>query len=113
MVHGTVWSAVHVFVQLEGGIRSLIVTAVQPCSSRFCPVFFFFSSRRRHTRSDRDWSSDVCSSDLGNQRFPDDTTDRATNKYRLVRQRCDTQLRWNRGLNLGQERLDAGDYVQG
>src|SRR2546428_9057010 len=27
-------------------------------------LFFFFSSRRRHTRSDRDWSSDVCSSDL-------------------------------------------------
>src|SRR5690554_7090169 len=26
--------------------------------------FFFFSSRRRHTRSLRDWSSDVCSSDL-------------------------------------------------
>src|SRR5207249_8063146 len=31
-----------------------------PCS------FFFFSSRRRHTRSKRDWSSDVCSSDLPN-----------------------------------------------
>src|SRR5206468_5050904 len=28
---------------------------------------FFFSSRRRHTRSDRDWSSDVCSSDLTKQ----------------------------------------------
>src|SRR5690349_23790790 len=28
-------------------------------------VVFFFSSRRRHTRSLRDWSSDVCSSDLG------------------------------------------------
>src|SRR5206468_8260388 len=27
-------------------------------------LIFFFSSRRRHTRSDRDWSSDVCSSDL-------------------------------------------------
>src|SRR6266536_5906007 len=27
-------------------------------------MFFFFSSRRRHTRSTRDWSSDVCSSDL-------------------------------------------------
>src|SRR5687768_5845280 len=27
--------------------------------------FFFFSSRRRHTRCSRDWSSDVCSSDLG------------------------------------------------
>src|SRR5699024_1922917 len=28
------------------------------------PGGFFFSSRRRHTRSKRDWSSDVCSSDL-------------------------------------------------
>src|SRR5690349_25179468 len=27
-------------------------------------MYFFFSSRRRHTRSLRDWSSDVCSSDL-------------------------------------------------
>src|SRR5699024_11831028 len=32
--------------------------SVPVCSS------FFFSSRRRHTRSKRDWSSDVCSSDL-------------------------------------------------
>src|SRR5690606_40167655 len=31
-------------------------------------VFFFFSSRRRHTSFSRDWSSDVCSSDL-----PDET----------------------------------------
>src|SRR5256884_3472646 len=29
-----------------------------------CCYFFFFSSRRRHTRCSRDWSSDVCSSDL-------------------------------------------------
>src|SRR5436309_12470240 len=29
-----------------------------------CIGFFFFSSRRRHTRFSRDWSSDVCSSDL-------------------------------------------------
>src|SRR5690606_39752084 len=29
--------------------------------------FFFFSSRRRHTRFSRDWSSDVCSSDLARQ----------------------------------------------
>src|SRR3712207_9380182 len=28
-------------------------------------MYFFFSSRRRHTRYWRDWSSDVCSSDLG------------------------------------------------
>src|SRR2546429_2380595 len=30
----------------------------------FYVMFFFFSSRRRHTRCSRDWSSDVCSSDL-------------------------------------------------
>src|SRR5690349_23231528 len=33
-------------------------------AQRFRLLFFFFSSRRRHTRSLRDWSSDVCSSDL-------------------------------------------------
>src|SRR2546428_11939347 len=40
-------------------------------------MFFFFSSRRRHTRSDRDWSSDVCSSDLLLMRGP------AQDPYRL------------------------------
>src|SRR2546430_2917842 len=33
---------------------------------RETPCVFFFSSRRRHTRFDCDWSSDVCSSDLRN-----------------------------------------------
>src|SRR5256885_12348721 len=33
---------------------------MRPCSG----VVFFFSSRRRHTRLQGDWSSDVCSSDL-------------------------------------------------
>src|SRR5207302_6129615 len=37
------------------------ITFVMYCSSS---VIFFFSSRRRHTRFSRDWSSDVCSSDL-------------------------------------------------
>src|SRR5256886_2763597 len=34
-----------------------------------CMLIFFFSSRRRHTRFDCDWSSDVCSSDLAG-RYP-------------------------------------------
>src|SRR2546422_9105948 len=34
----------------------------------FSVLFFFFSSRRRHTRCSRDWSSDVCSSDLDGPR---------------------------------------------
>src|SRR5437867_9757852 len=33
-------------------------------------IFFFFSSRRRHTRSYGDWSSDVCSSDLMGYGYP-------------------------------------------
>src|SRR2546430_5377088 len=32
-------------------------------------LVFFFSSRRRHTRFDCDWSSDVCSSDLGQKLY--------------------------------------------
>src|SRR5256886_12508019 len=38
----------------------LIVQWIMDCTRRFV----FFSSRRRHTRFDCDWSSDVCSSDL-------------------------------------------------
>src|SRR5690606_40996446 len=40
---------------------SLLVCDLFVC---FFLFFFFFSSRRRHTRFSRDWSSDVCSSDL-------------------------------------------------
>src|SRR2546430_2763304 len=40
----------------------LLITYI-PKTSVFT-LFFFFSSRRRHTRFDCDWSSDVCSSDL-------------------------------------------------
>src|SRR3989449_5945534 len=41
-------------------------------------LFFFFSSRRRHTRCSRDWSSDVCSSDLGREGLVDDTAARVS-----------------------------------
>src|SRR5690606_31370563 len=35
----------------------------------FVPTSFFFSSRRRHTSFSRDWSSDVCSSDLPDEKI--------------------------------------------
>src|SRR5437868_7980300 len=44
---------------------------------------FFFSSRRRHTKSKRDWSSDVCSSDL--QPAPSRTTPSATSSDQSTR----------------------------
>src|SRR5256884_8544418 len=43
-------------------------------------VRFFFSSRRRHTRCSRDWSSDVCSSDL---RFVADRRKRSVSQLDL------------------------------
>src|SRR5437762_6256661 len=47
--------------RLVAAVRMVTVLRV---AVRGC--FFFFSSRRRHTRYIGDWSSDVCSSDLGN-----------------------------------------------
>src|SRR5699024_12143671 len=43
-------------------------------------IFFFFASRRRHTRSKRDWSSDVCSSDLS---------------YPMYHRHLSVQFRWS------------------
>src|SRR3984893_9396224 len=51
-----------------------------PALTLLSGCLFFFSSRRRHTRWPRDWSSDVCSSDLesacgyGQRRHPAETT---------------------------------------
>src|SRR5689334_24709694 len=45
--------------------RTMRRERISICSSRVFLIFiFFFSSRRRHTRWNCDWSSDVCSSDL-------------------------------------------------
>src|SRR5437762_9547167 len=48
-------------------IKCTFITILVSCLFCFwvrCFCFFFFSSRRRHTRYIGDWSSDVCSSDL-------------------------------------------------
>src|SRR5260221_8374619 len=47
--------------------------------------FFFFSSRRRHTRSLCDWSSDVCSSD----RSEEHTSELQSSRRRHTRSLCD------------------------
>src|SRR2546422_7516053 len=53
-------------------------------------VIFFFSSRRRHTRCSRDWSSDVCSSDLGQRQLRESAPDFEN----MVRQQADTDRTW-------------------
>src|SRR5260221_10865804 len=55
-----------------------------------CGDCFFFSSRRRHTRSLCDWSSDVCSSDL----------DKTEGDWRITRRVTEVPIRFA-GFNLG------------
>src|SRR6266542_824313 len=45
-------------------VRARIVIKTKLVRESVCTLRFFFSSRGRHTRCYRDWSSDVCSSDL-------------------------------------------------
>src|SRR2546426_4803757 len=63
----------------------------------FC--FFFFSSRRRHTRLQGDWSSDVCSSDL-------------TRGGSGIRQLIDIQPPSERAFLVGAPRKGSADAVQ-
>src|SRR5207245_5658156 len=50
--------------------KECVIILLENCRLDILPasLHFFFSSRRRHTRCYRDWSSDVCSSDLGRGR---------------------------------------------
>src|SRR5215475_14633459 len=67
--------------------------------------FFFFSSRRRHTRFSRDWSSDVCSSDLaaGAPRASSTLHPRLTRKS-AWRARSE-ERRVGKGVDLGGRRI--------
>src|SRR5256885_4121618 len=53
--------------------------------SRASAVLFFLSSRRRHTRLQGDWSSDVCSSDLNTRACPECGGTRLRREARHVR----------------------------
>src|SRR3712207_6996399 len=77
-------------------------------SSRRC-IYFFFSSRRRHTRYWRDWSSDVCSSDLFLGTMPEHFAlwkfeDRYLQAHVAKKIRCNwkiAQEAFDEGLHLG------------
>src|SRR2546430_3511097 len=57
-------------------------------------VFFFFSSRRRHTRFDCDWSSDVCSSDLTLVKFYGLPSSDLRAHFPVELDECVARLRW-------------------
>src|SRR5262245_44908474 len=93
-------------------VASLAISVVvgELCYS-LCIIFFFFSSRRRHTRCLSDWSSDVCSSDL-------DQSDEARERF-LVEARAIARLHhpnvvmiYRVGLVAGRQYL-AYEFVPG
>src|SRR5256885_12848475 len=75
--------------------------------------FFFFSSRRRHTRLQGDWSSDVCSSDLDQQTLCAYTVTGSPPQLKLVAAR---NFRYDRRLgnyNVGRPApLEVKDLVE-
>src|SRR5256885_6215526 len=70
-------------------------------ASRVVFFVFFFSSRRRHTRLQGDWSSDVCSSDLGSSSL------RNTSHQRLARTTDDASSRDKRHNRVAAEVSEA------
>src|SRR5437763_6187198 len=87
-----------------------------PKLQRSDQIFFFFSSRRRHTRYIGDWSSDVCSSDLAwagtsgssrgirNRSPPCATTWRARSEERRVGKECRSRGALYQHRKKGEER---------
>src|SRR6202453_2676969 len=78
---------------LDFGITCVIASSFADIFYENCfqngvlPVVLFFSSRRRHTRCRRDWSSDVCSSDLNSARRATRAATRlnwCNSKWRLI-----------------------------
>src|SRR5690554_7320692 len=75
-------------------------------------VFFFFSSRRRHTRCGRDWSSDVCSSDLLESILSIlDTTSETLEVNRRLEQKSEELARASEELRAANERLRELDQI--
>src|SRR3712207_7615672 len=76
-----IWTAIECRRVLCRYLRGLCIMPRRSLCRRICIILcfrcFFFSSRRRHTRYWRDWSSDVCSSDLDP---PEDLADRMAYK---------------------------------
>src|SRR5437868_11724639 len=68
---------------------------------------FFFSSRRRHTRSKRDWSSDVCSSDLEKKLGRARLEELGQQMQRVVEanQRRSEERRVGKGVDVGGRRV--------
>src|SRR5690625_7929592 len=72
-------------------------------------LIFFFSSRRRHTRWPRDWSSDVCSSDLGRTPACDDGPVRSGIIFRAAASRGYAVGSWEIGRASCRERVKGSE----
>src|SRR5439155_16250465 len=88
-------------------LQGLVVGAAQAPGD----VLFFFTSRSRHTIWPRDWSSDVCSSDLSVRQSPDSWRARPLVSYRVIVELISATTT-KTGLTVRCE-LDTGLYPSG
>src|SRR6266850_4472387 len=70
-------------------------------------IFFFFSSRRRHTRLQGDWSSDVCSSDLAPPAAAGGAVEMPADEFDLARRRIAELER-----KIGQQQVELDFFRQ-
>src|SRR6266513_211160 len=78
----------------------------------FIESLFFFSSRRRHTRSKRDWISDVCSSDLGKSTLAERLREELVARGRSVEVLDGDEVRTHLSKGLGFSREDRDTNVR-
>src|SRR5688572_30883157 len=80
----------------------------------WCSFCFFFSSRRRHTRFDCDWSSDVCSSDLTKaQRMRRWTeVEKAYKDGRIIKGRVTDRIKGGLTVDVGLRAFLPGSLVE-
>src|SRR5437870_9456652 len=69
-------------------------------------TYFFFSSRRRHTRWPRDWSSDVCSSDLATSKVKSRPCAHCWTRAAARTSKWHESRGRNRGLMMAQQRSE-------
>src|SRR3712207_4942689 len=107
---------IHVFVMIAALVPDFCteypVDSLLSLNSRY---LFFFSSRRRHTRYWRDWSSDVCSSDLLDGAVDDAATSVATARAALERCRATPEraltLAYLAHVEVTADRFDAAMHL--
>src|SRR3989454_5105643 len=96
-ISGRGWATAGSIASFKEGYSALRAPKVYPLKPVGSLVRFFFSSRRRHTKLQGDWSSDVCSSDLYGDHRDYKVTGVQTCALPICRDSTSSASGWSRG----------------